>query len=221
MNMFRDLSPWLELNKFDWSFFEKYGKINTLETHSLLYSIGNAAHSTYIIQEGRVRLFHTSHDGREKALVVMCNGAVIGDSQLKGKHFESAITAVKTTYIEIESNLFKTLLDENKNLNSQYMDFLNKKSQTLAFLNLLGACYDSETRVRYAIYHLANQFGAPTKVKGTKIVIQFTQQELADLVGTSRVTVATLVNLFILQGLIEKEGRYYIVPSLESLLPDE
>lgn len=218
--MFQDLSPWLELTKFDWSAFEKYGKVRTVETNSLLYSIGNAAKSTFIIQEGRVRLFHTSYDGREKALIVMCKNAVIGDSQLRTKHFESAVTAAKTTYIEIESHLFQKMLEENKKLNHQYIEFLNRKSQTLAFLNLLGACYDSETRVRYAIYHLANQYGEPINGKGIKIFMQFTQQELADLIGTSRVTVANLVNLFVQKGLLEKEGRYYIVPCLQNLLPE-
>lgn len=218
--MFQDLSPWLEFKKFDWSTFEKHGKARTVETNSLLYSIGSPATSKFIIQEGRVRLFHTSYDGREKALIVMCKNTVIGDSQLRNKYFESAVTAAKTTYIEIENHLFQKILEDNKKLNHQYIEFLNRKSQTLAFLNLLGACYDSEARIRYAIYHLANQYGELIQGKGTKISMQFTQQELADLVGTSRVTVANLVNLFVQKGLLEKEGRYYIVRCLQDLLPE-
>ncbi|WP_224654337.1 helix-turn-helix domain-containing protein [Escherichia coli] len=51
--------------------------------------------------------------------------------------------------------------------------------------------------------------------------MQFTQQELADLIGTSRVTVANLVNDLIQQGYIIKDGRYYIIPSVNNILPNE
>ena len=101
----------------------------------------------------------------------------------------------------------------------QWNGFLAHKVKTLALSNLLVSCYDSETRIRYALFHLANQFGTHIKNGAIRIFIQFTQQELADLVGTSRVTVANMINSLINRGLVAKDGRFYIIPSLDTILP--
>ncbi|WP_158599113.1 Crp/Fnr family transcriptional regulator [Planococcus salinus] len=219
--MLRELSPWLDNTDCDWSSVYQYGVEKTIDVNETIYSVGQQASDVYIIKEGRVRLFHTSSDGREKALLIMCGGTVIGDSNLHGNYFENAITASKTTYIKMEASLFASIVSGKEDFLPQYTAFLNRKAQTLAILNLLGAYYDSETRIRYTMFHLANQFGQPSEEGAVKILMQFTQQELADLIGTSRVTVANMINSFVHQGLIEKEGRSYIIPSVENLLPVE
>lgn len=219
--MLKGISPWFENKSGDWSSIYRYGIEKTLDANETIYSIGQEASDVYVIKEGRVRLFHTSSDGREKALIIMGEGTIIGDSKLQQNHFENAITASKTTYIKMEASLFNALLSEKEELLHYYTDFLNRKVQTLAVLNLLGAYYDSDMRIRYALFHLANQFGQSGEEGAIKILMQFTQQELADLVGTSRVTVANMMNAFVHQGLIKKEGRAYIIPAIENLLPEE
>jgi len=219
--VFKELSPWFEFTFCDWSELFGYGKEKTVSTGETIYAASQRADRIYIIKKGRVRLFHTSHEGKEKALIIMCDGTIIGDSMLDGFHFESAITASETTFIEFGRKQFDVLIKSNPYLLTQRIKFLDQKSQTLALSNLLVACYDAETRIRYTIYHLANQFGTPLKNGSTRIFMQFTQQELADLVGTSRVTVANMINQFIQRGLIQKDGRFYILPSVINILPDE
>lgn len=218
--MFTELSPWFQSTSLDWSLMYEYGKIQIVETGETIYSVHQQANHVYIIKEGRVRLFHTSSDGKEKALIIMCDNTIIGDSKLNELHFESAVTASKTTLIKFNRELFMAILKNNKELLAQWIKLLDHKAQTLALSNLLVSCYDSETRIRYALFHLANQFGTPTEEGGKRIFMQFTQQELADLVGTSRVTVANMVNTFIQQDLIEKDGRFYIIPSVKRILPN-
>lgn len=219
--VFRELSPWFEFTSENWSNIYEYGIKKKVSTGITIYAASQRADSIYIIKEGRVRLFHTSHDGKEKALIIMCGGTIIGDSILNDFHFEGAITASETTYFEYGRNQFIELMETNINLLSQRIKFLDLKAQTLALSNLLVACYDAETRIRYAIFHLANQFGTPLENGSIRIFMQFTQQELADLVGTSRVTVANMINAFVQQGLIKKDGRFYIIPSIDKILPSE
>jgi len=219
--LFKELSPWFEFTSCDWSELFGHGIEKTVSTGETIYAASQHADRIYIIKKGRVRLFHTSHDGKEKALIIMCDGTIIGDSVLNGFHFESAITASETTYVEFGRKRFNELIESNKYLLTQRIKFLDQKAQTLALSNLLVACYDAETRIRYAIYHLANQFGTSMENGNTRIFMQFTQQELADLVGTSRVTVANMINNFVQSGLIQKDGRFYILPSIDRILPHE
>lgn len=219
--MFKELSPWCQLPENDWTSIIHQGKTKMFETGEIIYTLNEKGTYIYIVKEGRIRLFQTSHEGKEKALIIMCDGSVIGDSTLNEHHFESAITASPTVVVEFERKHFLSLLRQDPTLMTQYANTIDKKSQTLALSNLLVACYDSETRIRYALFHLANQFGIPLHSDYKKIYMQFTQQELADLIGTSRVTVANLVNDLIQQGYIIKDGRYYIIPSVNKILPNE
>jgi len=219
--MFKELSPWFEFTCDDWSNIFEYGTEKTIATGETIYLASQRADRIYIIKKGRVRLFHTSHEGKEKALIIMCDGTIIGDSVLNGLHFEGAIAASETTYIEFGHKQFVQLMKSHRNLLTQRLRFLDLKAQTLALSNLLVSCYDAETRIRYALFHLANQFGTQLKNGGTRITMQFTQQELADLVGTSRVTVANMINVFTQSDLIKKDGRFYIIPSISKILPGE
>lgn len=209
------------MSELDWTSITSHGIHKTVESGATIYSLTEKATSIYLINEGRVRLYHTSYDGKEKAMIIMCGGTVIGDSTLNGYHFENAITASQTSVVEFERNHFLELLRSDMKLQMQYANMLDVKSQTLALSNLLVSCYDSETRIRYALFHLANQFGTPSTGDYKRIYMQFTQQELADLIGTSRVTVANLVNSLSQEGYIQKDGRYYIIPSLNNILPEE
>ncbi|MGN7385361.1 Crp/Fnr family transcriptional regulator [Sporosarcina sp. SAFN-015] len=219
--MFKELSPWCQLPNNDWTSIIHQGTTKMIESGEVIYTLNEKAAFIYLIKGGRVRLFHTSHEGKEKALIIMCDGTFIGDSTLNDYHFESAITASPTVVVEFERKQFLLLLRNNPILMAQYANTLDRKAQTIALSNLLVACYDSETRVRYALFHLANQFGIPLDSDYKRIYMQFTQQELADLIGTSRVTVANLVNDLIQQGYIIKDGRYYIIPSVNNILPNE
>lgn len=221
VRVFKELSPWFEFPCEDWIKMYEYGIEKTIGTDQTIFTVNDRSENIFIIKEGRVRLFHTSHEGKEKALIIMCNGTIIGDSQLGGFYFEEAITASETTYVEFGKKRFEELMNTDHTLLKHRIDFLNKKSQTLAVSNLLISCYDAETRIRYAIFHLAKQFGTPLRNGAIRIFMQFTQQELADLVGTSRVTVANMINSFVQQGLITKDGRFYIIPSIERIIPDE
>ena len=209
------------MRDLDWTPIISLGIQKTFETGERLYSLTEKANSIYLITEGRVRLFHTSYDGKEKAMIIMCDGTIIGDSTLNGFHFENAITASQTSIVEFERDHFLHILRQDLKLHEQYTEILNLKLQTIALSNLLVSCYDSETRIRYALFHLANQFGTPSNGDYKRIYMQFTQQELADLIGTSRVTVANLVNTLIQDGIIQKDGRYYIIPSINNILPEE
>lgn len=218
--MFKEISPWFEFTS-DWTEIYKYGIEKTVLPGETIYAANQRSNHIYLIKKGRVRLFHTSHEGKEKALIIMCDGSIIGDSVLNDFHFEGAITASETTYFAFGRQQFFELMETNKTLLNQRIKFLDLKAQSLALSNLLVACYDAETRIRYAIFHLANQFGTPLKNGGIRIFMQFTQQELADLVGTSRVTVANMINAFVQSGLIKKDGRFYIIPSIDKILPNE
>lgn len=82
---------------------------------------------------------------------------------------------------------------------AQKVRLLSYQVQDMAFL-------EADKRVAHILLRLANDFGTVTP-NGVKLSINFTDQDLAGLVGTCRVTVTRILNEFKKQGLIHKGYR--------------
>jgi CRP-like cAMP-binding protein len=57
---------------------------------------------------------------------------------------------------------------------------------------------------------LANRFGQEVE-QGQRIALRLTHQDIADLIGLTRVTVTRLLNDFERQGIIQRKERQFIV----------
>lgn|SRR5690625_2754482 len=80
---------------------------------------------------------------------------------------------------------------------------------THASLNL---SFDSSSqRIIRAFIQLATIYGIEKQDRSIKINITFTHQELADLIGTSRVTVSNEISKLQQLKVIKKKGRYYYI----------
>jgi CRP/FNR family transcriptional regulator len=71
-------------------------------------------------------------------------------------------------------------------------------------------------RIADSLIHLAVKYG---EAEGNHIVItvSFTHQEMANLVGTSRVTVATVMKQMQNEGVLRKEMGKYVILKMEKL----
>ena len=61
-----EISPWFEYADANWSALYRYGVEHVVETGVTIYSAGQTANDIFIVKEGRVRLFHVSHDGKKR-----------------------------------------------------------------------------------------------------------------------------------------------------------
>ncbi|MEO8247446.1 MAG: Crp/Fnr family transcriptional regulator, partial [Chloroflexota bacterium] len=71
-----------------------------------------------------------------------------------------------------------------------------------------------EQRLAARLIELVERFGQPAE-RGTAIDARLTQQELADMIGTSRETLATTVAALREQGVIEMHNQRVVVLDLE------
>jgi CRP-like cAMP-binding protein len=76
--------------------------------------------------------------------------------------------------------------------------------------------HDVEYRILYYMAELARTFGA--KANGSEYSIPLSQGELASLIGATRETTSTTLNLLARRGLIKLGRRQLIVPSVDGVL---
>lgn len=180
----------------------------SLRRGETLFKEGDLGDRLYIVTEGKVKLGHTSEDGRESLLAVLGPGEILGELTLfdPGPRTATATAVTPATLLYLDHKDLSAILDTNPKLAEHMLKALaqrlrrtNESLSDLVFSDVPG-------RVAKALLDLADRFGTPTD-EGVHVPHDLTQEELAQLVGASRETVNKSLADFVSRGWIRLEGR--------------
>ena len=173
----------------------------------------------HIVKAGRMRLFRLSPDGKQLTLDIVEPGTILGDMGMLGQD------QVPEAYAEaIEDGVICTLTpDELRKLIERYpvigVNVIGHLSRRLAAAEAqveAMAYRRVDQRLARRLLDLARRFGVRTG-EGTRIEARLTQQELAELVGTTRETLATVLADFRRRGLLDTEHHLVVIRDAERL----
>ncbi|HHT40774.1 MAG TPA: Crp/Fnr family transcriptional regulator [Actinomyces sp.] len=190
----------------------------TLRRGEILFEEGEQGNRLYIITEGKVKLGHTSLDGRENLLAVLGPGEIIGELTLfdPGPRSTTATAVSPVTLLHLDHSDLSVILDTNPTMGKHMLRALARRlrrtNESLADL----VFSDVPGRVAKALLDLADRFGTPTE-EGVHVPHDLTQEELAQLVGASRETVNKSLADFVSRGWIQLEGRAVTLLDLDRL----
>ncbi|MDT3766636.1 Crp/Fnr family transcriptional regulator [Gleimia hominis] len=190
----------------------------TLRRGEVLFEEGDQGNRLYIITEGKIKLGHTSLDGRENLLAVLGPGEIIGELTLfdPGARTASATAVSPVTLLYLEHSDLVEILDTNPTMARHMLRSLARRlrrtNESLADL----VFSDVPGRVAKALLDLADRFGTQTD-HGVHVPHDLTQEELAQLVGASRETVNKSLADFVSRGWIQLEGRAVTLLDLDRL----
>jgi CRP/FNR family transcriptional regulator, cyclic AMP receptor protein len=197
-------------------FLAKVGKGKTVSKYrkdQIVFSQGEVADAVLYIQQGKVKLTVVSEQGKEAVVAILEPGQFFGEGCLNGHPLRMATTRaleecvitrlekatmIATIHSEPEfSELFMTyLLSRNSRIEEDLIDQLfNSSEKRLARLLLLLANFGKE--------------GKPEPIVG-----KFSQETLAEMIGTTRSRVSFFMNRFRKLGFIEYNGRLEVHNSL-------
>ncbi|WP_040313063.1 Crp/Fnr family transcriptional regulator [Gleimia coleocanis] len=199
------------------SLHSKMGQ-STLRRGEVLFEEGDPGTRLYIITEGKVKLGHTSIDGRENLLAVLGPGEIIGELTLfdPGPRSTTATAVSPVTLLHLDHADLVTTLYNNPSMSKHMLRALARRlrrtNESLADL----VFSDVPGRVAKALLDLAERFGSNTE-NGVHVPHDLTQEELAQLVGASRETVNKSLADFVSRGWIQLEGRAVTLIDIERL----
>lgn len=215
----RLLSPWLDPLPFDWRDLESVGTEIHYNKHAAIFDGHEPTEHVYLVKEGRVRLYLLSDLGEEKAIAIIGKNGLLGISSvfLEQEYYTSAITASPATIFRVDAGIFKRKILENPTYSEQLFKLISLKL-LLLYQHSVDLSYGSSSyRVRQTLSQLALTYGESEDNVNIKIQVAFTHQELANVIGTTRVTVANQLKTLIDHGLISKSGNHYIIHDLARL----
>lgn len=180
----------------------------SLRRGEVLFVEGDEGDRLYIITEGKIKLGHSSEDGRESLLAILGPGEMIGELTLfdPGKRSTTATAVSPASMLCLDHADLVQILDTNpevaKHLLRALAQRLRRTNESLSDL----VFSDVPGRVAKALLDLAERFGT-TSEDGVHVPHDLTQEELAQLVGASRETVNKSLADFVSRGWIRLEGR--------------
>ena len=171
--------------------------------------------SLFIIQNGRVKISRISEDGGEVILAILKDGDFFGEMSILDGQLRSAnVMAIEDSDIlALRREDFMKLLLHHPEISIQLLKELahriRQSDSQIKSLSLL----DASSRVAAAIMQLAEETGAISK-KSVKISYLPSQQDLANIAGTSRETISRALSQFIKEGLIRREKNDLIIEDI-------
>ncbi|MGI6604049.1 MAG: Crp/Fnr family transcriptional regulator [bacterium] len=187
----------------------------------LLFSQGDAGNYLYIVRFGRIKLYTVSAEGRQQIIRILERGDFFGELALfqntRQSYCAEAMDDSGICLLPQES--LKSLLREKPEIALSLLDAMSVRlAQAEDFIGEL-TLKNVEGRLASWLLVMA-QKGIPTS-QGIRIRLDFTREELAQLLGTTIETVSRRLNALQAKGIIELQGHRTIlirdVKKLESL----
>lgn len=175
----------------------------------------------YLIKEGRVKLCRYSSTGRVQILALLERGDIFGERALVGAHTAMHCEAFEDTLVcVLRRQDFEDLLQSKPELALRVMKVLAERLRQAEEVIENLAFHDAPGRLSALLVRLAEAYGEP-HADGRRLMLRFTHQDLASMIGATRETVTNVLIRFRDEGLIAVEERHIVVRDLHRLATRE
>jgi CRP/FNR family transcriptional regulator, cyclic AMP receptor protein len=206
-------------------FLAKVGEgkiVSTYRTNQIVFSQGEIADAVFYVQEGKIKLTVVSEQGKEAVVAILGPGHFFGEGCLNGHPLRIATArAVDECVItRLEKATMIATVHQKPEFSELFMSYLLTRNSRIEE-DLIDQLFNSsEKRLARLLLLLAN-FGKEGKPE--PIVGKFSQETLAEMIGTTRSRVSNFMNKFRDLGFIRYSGSTIEVHSalLSVLLNDK
>ena len=194
------------------------GKIvSTYRMDQVVFSQGAIADAIFYIQQGNVKLTVVSEQGKEAVVAILGPGHFFGEGCLNGHllRIATARAVDKCLITRLEKATMIATVHNEPEFSELFMSYLLTRNSRVEE-DLIDQLFNSsEKRLARLLLLLAN-FGKEGKPE--PIVGKFSQETLAEMIGTTRSRVSKFMNKFRELGFISYNGTIEVHSALLSVL---
>lgn len=207
----------MKINENLFHYFEKAGTKVKYHPNDIIYMQEDDSTNLYLILKGRVRVFNINPMGEEITFEFLEKGRIFGESSF----FQNSLrptTVMAVNEVELISCYLDDLypyLSDSKELTISLLKLL---SQTCDYMtSLLKKAYTYNRYEKIASF-LLEQTVVDNIDKGIiNSTLPYTHEEIATIVGLSRVTVTKVLNDFAKKGYIKNKYKKIIILNKKAL----
>lgn len=192
-----------------------YLKKATFAKGDYIFHEGDTDQRMYLLERGQVKLTRAANDNRVQLLSIHAHGELLGEIPVfdpnGGPRTASAIAMTnRTEVVWLEHDVLFAWLNQYPQVAVDMLQVLanrmranNERISDLVFMDVPG-------RLAKTLLNLASRFGEPVE-EGLRVPHDLTQEEMAQLVGSSRETVNKALMDFANRHWIARQGRSIII----------
>lgn len=186
-----------------------------------IFHQGDAADAVFYLRRGKVKIMVTSQEGKEAIVAILGSGEFFGEGCLAGQSLRlaSATAVTDCSLARIGKPLMARMLHERRDLSELFLTHLLTRNARYEE-DLIDHLFNSSEERLARILLLLAHFGKESRTE--TILPSINQENLAQMVGTTRSRVNHFMNKFRELGFVDYNGGALTVNSslLSVLLRD-
>ncbi len=208
----------LKVRPDPWTSLKRVAERRPFHKKQVLYRNGDRADELYLLEQGRVRLFNHSSQGRRLTLSIVEPGDIFGEMALfsAGRHASEAQALSDGMLYVVPRRQLEQLLEQDPTLVLRVMENLGRRLQAVE--RRLGDLVFKSVPERLATLLLDLVGPTADQVRGpTRLPYRYTHQQLAEMINTHRETVTKIFNRFRDDRLLEFDRGGIVLLDMERL----
>lgn len=186
------------------------GKREEIAKGKFVFRVGSPATHVHFLERGRVKIFHRNPFGKELLLWFCVPGEIFGLAELRqgGSRQVSAQASENSQIVSVARSAFDAFVRQHPNVALLLIDVLSRRLRGLGHLVQAIVADDVNKRVAQLLMRLGKSYGRRNDSGILVIEMRLTHQEMANMIGTSRQSVTSLLNALKQQGVLDIKNRY-------------
>lgn len=186
--------------------------------HSVLVYEGDPGDALFIVVNGNVAVTRVSNDGKETILTILREGDFFGEMGVLDASPRSAtIKALGDVEVAILSRKdFLDMLARSAQMSLRLVLTLSSRLRATNQAIQAASYQDIRTRLASLLINLEKNFGERVE-GGTRLTLRLTNQEMANMIGTTRETVNRMLNRFWDEKLIDMRTANVVITDHDKL----
>jgi len=186
--------------------------------NDIIYNQATPINKVYLVSKGKVKVVYYTEEGNEIIKAILTKGELFGEKALLGDHVqnEQAIALTDNTQLcPLSLDKMYELMRDNGRFSleiSKIISFRLKKTERRLERLLFK---DAKTRLLEFIQDLMDEQSEPRQ-DFLKINHFYTQNDISNLIGTTRETVTKLFNQFKQEGILEYSRKTITIYNKEA-----
>ena len=214
----KNLDIFSHLREEEYQMLDRHASMREIKRGDILYLYGSSDKKLYMLKTGAVKITKLTPGGRELIIDIIKGGSLFGEmAVIEDRERDEAAVAVEDGLLcELSRPDFDQMQKMVPGLSIRVTKMIGFRRWKLEN-KLINLLYGSvEQRLAKTILNLLDDFAVP-HAAGFLLKVKLTHQDFADLIASTRETVTATMGKLKNGGVLDIEGRYVVVPSLERL----
>jgi len=213
VNLYNILCPHKMREYYHTHPLKKYNKAD------FLFLPNDLSKNIYLVAKGKVKIGYYDDQGKEVIKAILTKGELLGEMALLGQKYRRDFAqAIENNTCVCAMSQFEAenLLRQNANFSLALYKIVGWRIKKLERHIEILLYKDTRTRLIEFLKDLAEERGQHTPT-GIVIHHEYTQANIATLIGASRKTVSLLLNELETEDLIQQSRKKILIPNLHKL----